>query len=578
MKPMAPLGFPGKNRHLVTIATGVRDVWREIRHLRGQRHQRLPKSLRGVYVASSVVAETRLDVLRALRSLEGRATVGDVVSSAGLPRNEVEAALRGLLETHEGHLDVSDSGELVYVFGRKLMRRDRVSTLRRLKRATAKFLRAAFKAWIVAMLVVYFVVFVALVIAAIVAMMSRGGDRRSGGSWGRVGGRHPGHFHIPSFWIWYYIWTPRWRLGRPYYGHRWERTLEKDDRPPFYKKVFAFVFGPDRPRPTQKQLDRSTIRLIRARRGVLTTAELMEHNALPRPRAEEEMGRLLGSYGGEPTVSRSGELVYTFPELMVSAHGRVTAREPNPAWMRLEHPLDLTGNEKKHDVVIAGMNGFNLLAGATAPWFIFPQLGIGGPTAFVGLVLIPVIFSSLFFCIPLLRTVGGRRENERRRARNVRRVVLGTVYRAALTGRGSLTVEAAFGSVRRRLRDQPPEQGAVEAALHSLAAEFDADVSAGADGALMFAFPAIRRDFVASETIRRKFRLEDRGLGDIVYSSADTSEGSSERELAAFDRELAEAEMDMSGYLPSTDRVGFEDEYEIVAFDEELRRQRIRVR
>ena len=200
------------------------------------------------------------------------------------------------------------------------------------------------------------------------------------------------------------------------------------------------------------------------------------------------MGRLLGSYGGEPTVSRSGELVYTFPELMVSAHGRVTAREPNPAWMRLEHPLDLTGNEKKHRRGDRRMNGFNLLAGATAPWFIFPQLGIGGPTAFVGLVLIPVIFSSLFFCIPLLRTVGGRRENERRRARNVRRVVLGTVYRAALTGRGSLTVEAAFGSVRRRLRDQPPEQGAVEAALHSLAAEFDADVSAGADGALMFAF------------------------------------------------------------------------------------------
>ena len=529
-------------------------------------------------MASSVVAETRLDVRRALRSLGGRATVGDVVSSAGLPRDEAEAALRGLLETHEGHLEVSDSGELVYLFGRKLMRRDRTSILGRLKRATARFLRAAFKAWIVAMLVVYFVVFVALVIAAIVAMMSRGGDRRSGGSWGRVGGRQSGHFHIPSFWIWYYIWTPRWRLGRPYYGHRWERTLEKDDRPPFYKKVFAFVFGPDRPRPTQQQLDRSTIRLIRARRGVLTTAELMEHNALPRPRADEEMGRLLGSYGGEPAVSRSGDLVYTFPELMVSAHGRVTAREPNPAWMRLEHPLDLTGNEKKQDVVIAGMNGFNLLAGATAPGFIFPQLGIGGPAAFVGLVVVPVIFSTLFFGIPLLRTIGVRRENERRRARNVRRLVLGTVYREALTGRGSLTVEAALASARRRLRDNPPAPREVAAAIHSLAAEFDADVAAAEDGTLVFAFPAIRREFVASETMRRKLRLEDRRLGDIVYSSADSSEDASERELAAFDLELAEAGMDMSGYLPSPDRVGFEDEYEIVAFDEELRRRRTRVR
>ncbi len=531
------------------------------------------------HLASTAVAEARPDVLKALRFLGGRATVGDVVSNAGLPRNEVEATLKGLLETHEGHLEVSDSGELVYLFDRKLIRRHRVSTFERLQKGTAKFLRAAFKAWIVIMLVVYFVVFVALVIAAIVAMMSRGGDRRSGGSWGRVGGGHRGHghFHFPSFWLWYYIWTPHWRLGRPYYGHRWEQTLEKDTRPPFYKKVFAFVFGPDRPKPTQKQLDRSTIRLIRARNGVLTTAELMEHNALLRPEAEEEMGRLLGSYAGEPTVSRSGELVYTFPELMMSAHGRVTAKEPNPAWLRLEHLLELTGNEKKHDVLIAGMNGFNLLAGATAPWFIFPQLGMGGPAAFVGLVLIPVIFSALFFGVPLVRTASVRRENKRRKARNVRRLVLGMVYREALTGLGSsLTVEGALSYVRRRIRDQPLDPSEVEAALQSLAAEFDADVSSAEDGVLAFNFPAIRREFVASETIRRKLSLEDRELGDVVYSSADTSKEASERALAEFDRQLAEAEMDLSGYLPSPDRVGFEDDYEIVAFDEELRSRRIR--
>ena len=523
-------------------------------------------------MASIAVAEARPDVLKALRSLGGRGTVGDVVSDAGLPRDQVEASLKGLLETHQGHLEVSESGELVYLFDRKLIRRDRVSTLERIKKATKTFLTGAFKAWIVTMLVVYFVVFVALVIAALLAMMSRGGDRRSGGGiLGRGAGRHHGHFHFPSFWLWYYIWTPRWRLGRPYYGHRWERTLEKDNRPPFYKKVFAFVFGPDRPNPTQQQLDRSTIKLIRARKGVLTTAELMEHNALPRPDAEEEMGRLLGSYAGEPTVSRDGELVYTFPELMVSAHGPVTAKEPNPAWLRLQYPLELTGNEKKHDAVIIGMNGFTLLAGATAPWFIFPQLGISGAAAFVGLVLVPVVFSVLFFGVPLLRMMGVRRENKARKARNVRRLVLGMVYREALAGRGAVTVEGAVGYVRNRLKDQPVDHSAVEAALHDLAAELDADVSSSADGALVFTFPAIRREFVASETIRQKLTLEDRELGDVVYSSADTPQEAAERDMADFDRQLAAAEMDLSGYLPSPDRTGFEDDYEIVAFDEELR-------
>jgi uncharacterized membrane protein len=520
-------------------------------------------------------AEAQPDVLKALRSLRGRGTVGDVVSSVGLPRDQVESTLKSLLESHQGHLEVSESGELVYLFDRKLIRRDRVPTIQRLKSTAKRFLTGAFKGWIVAMLVIYFVVFVVLVVAAIVAMMSRGGNRRSGGI-GRVG-RHHGHFHFPSFWLWYYIWTPRWRLGSPYYGRRWEATLEKDSRPPFYKKVFAFAFGPDRPKPTRKQLDRSTLRLIRARRGALTTAELVEHTALPLPEAEEEMGRLLGSYAGEPTVSPDGELVYAFPELMTSAHGAVKAREPNPAWMRMEYPLELTGNEKKHDAVIIGMNGFSLVAGATAPWFIFPQLVpyyplLGGTAAFVGLVIIPVIFSVLFFSVPLLRILGVRRENRARAARNVRRLVLGLVYREALTRGGSITAEAATAHVRARMKDRIVDPSEVEAALHQLAAEFDADVSSGEGGPLRFSFPAIRKQFLASEAVRTQLKLEDRKLGEVVYSSGDSEEEASEREGAAFDRELA-ATVDLTAYLPSPDRAGFEDEFEIVAFEEELKRR-----
>jgi hypothetical protein len=540
-------------------------------------------------VSSVATAEVQPDVLKALRSLGGRGTVGDVVSSVGLPRDEVEGTLKSLLESHQGHLEVSESGELVYLFDRKLIRRDQVPLIDRLKRAAKRGLTGAFKAWIVTMLVVYFVVFVVLVVAALVAMMSRGGnDRRSGGGLGRGGGGRGGHFHLPSFWLWYYIWTPRWRIGSPYYGRRWEATIEKDSRPPFYKKVFAFVFGPDRPKPTQKQLDRSTLRLIRARRGALTTAELVEHTALPVPAAEEEMGRLIGSYAGEPTVSADGELVYAFPELMTSAHGPVTAREPNPAWMRMEYPLELTGNEKKHDAVIIGMNGFSLVAATTAPWFIFPQLGIGGTAAFVGLVLIPVVFSVLFFSVPLLRVLGVRRENRARKARNVRRLILGLVYREALSG-GFVTTETATAHVKARMKDGTVDPSAVEAALHQIAAEFDADVSPGEMGgsgtpdasvaakaavgtSLRFTFPAIRSQFVASETVRRRLKLEEGKLGGVVYSSADSNAEASEREGAAFDREFA-ANLDLTAYLPSPDRAGFEDEYELVEFDEELKRR-----
>ncbi len=524
-------------------------------------------------MTGTAIVEAEPDVLRALRSLGGTGTIGDVVSAAGLHRDTVEGALKELLESRRGHLEVSDSGELIYRFDPSLIRRDAVPLVKRVGRAVGRFLTKAFKVWITVTFVVYFVLFVALVIAALVAMLSRGDGRRGG--WGR-GGRGGGIGRIPAadFWLWYYIWTPRWRLGRPNYGRRWERTLPREERPPFYKKVFAFVFGPDRPEPTRKQLDRGTLRLIRARRGVLTAAELVQHTALPLPEAEEEMARLLGSYAGEPTVTSDGELVYAFPEMMVSAHGRVSVREPDPAWLRMEYPLELTGNDKKTDTVIASMAVFNLLAGATAPWFLFPPLGIGGTAAMIGLVLVPLIFSVLFLGIPLVRRVGVKRENRARLARNVRRAVLSLVYSEALAEGDAVTLADAVAHVQRKLKGQPIEPSTVEQALHQLAAEFDADVVSLADGALGFRFPAIRRQFVASEATRRQLRLEERTLGPTIYSSADTPAEAAARDLEAFDRQLADHDVDISGYLSAPGRVGFEADHEVVAFEEELARER----
>lgn len=519
------------------------------------------------------VAEGRADVLASLRRLKGRGTLGDVVADSGLAADDVRAALKALLESHRGHLAVSDSGELLYDFDPSLIERGSEPWLARAKRAVASMVKTGFKAWIVAMLVVYFVVFVVLVIAALFA--SQRGNDRGGGGWGGGRGSHRG-FHLPDFWLWYWIWGPRWRLDRPYYGHRWERTLERDDRVPFYKKVFAFVFGPDRPTPTQKQLDRSVLRLIRSRAGVLTTAELVEHTGATFPAADQEMARLLGAYDGEAAVSPSGELVYAFPTVMATAHGTEGLRSPNPAWLRLEHPLELTGNTPGANLAIAGMNAFTLTAAATSPWFIFPRLGLGGPAAFVGLVLVPVVFSVLFFTAPLLRMLGVARENGRRAARNVRKVLLGLVYERALQDGRPITVPEAHAFVRSRVKDAEVKRGTVESALHEIAAELDADVTTDDAGEVRYAFPEVRRHFEASETVRDKLRLEKRSLGEIVYSTSDTSDEATRRDQALFDRQLAGESTDLRQYLPSVERVSFEDDYEVVAFDEELRARRLR--
>jgi hypothetical protein len=520
-------------------------------------------------VATLAVAEQQSDILGSLRALDGRATVGDVVAQSGLPADDVRTGLKSLLETHEGHLAVSDSGELIYEFDPGLIERGSEPFLARAKRTVTDLASKAFKAWIVIMLVVYFVVFVVLVLLALFANQ-RGND--SGGGWGGSRGRSRGGFHFDPL-IWYWIWGPRWRIGRPYYGHRWERTLDKSDRVPFYKKVFAFVFGPDRPKPTQQQLDRSKLRLIRARSGVLTTAELMEHTGTGVREAESEMGRLLGAYDGEAAAGPEGELVYAFPGLMATVDERRRVREPSPAWLRLERPLELTGNTPGANAAVAGMNAFTLVASATAPWFIFPRLGIGGTAAFVALVLVPVVFSVVFFAGPLVRMAGVRMENRRRRSRNIRRVLLGLVYRRSLEGGPPIGVEEARSFVASQLEGEAISEKDVTAVLEELAADLDAEVSVADDGVVRYAFPAIRAQYEASEKVRAVLRLEDRTLGEIVFDTGDTTREESDRAGAAFERALADGtDHRLDRYLPAVDHVSYQDDFELVAFDEELAR------
>jgi hypothetical protein len=496
----------------------------------------------------------RRQVRTALRGLEGRATIGDVVEATRFHTSEVEATLKELLSTYQGHLEVGEHGDLVYRFDPGMIRRDHVSLWTRVREGVKAWLTQAFKVWIMLMLVVYFVVFVVLVIAAFVAIMSRGNDNRR-----LPGGRgHGGHFRLPMWWL---FWGRGWGRRRHYYGARWARKTGAEI--PFYRKVFAFVFGPDTPELTRQHRDRSLVRLIRARRGVLTSTEMVQHTGSTVVEAEEEMGRLMGAYGGDVRVSEDGELLYTFPDLMVSAHGPVTAREPAPAWRRLERPLELTGNERKDDTLIAGLNGFNLLMAALAPGFIFPALQIGGPLAWIGLVAVPLAFSALFFGIPLVRRLGLKRENARRERRNVRKLLAGSVFEGGLLDR-AVEPGDAYRQVSVGLGRDPGGQ-VVQDELQTLAAEFDADVVAADSGELRFRFPAIRRAFLAAARLRDRLALGGRGVGEIVYSSADDDAAAGARELASFDRELA-------GYVGSPSRVDYFDELELIEFEQELAR------
>ena len=525
-------------------------------------------------IATTTAAVADPTLTAALRRLDGRATLGDVVSATGMPGHEAETALKGLLETHRGHLEVSDSGDLLYEFDPRLIARDRVPFGVRFRKAAWSAFKTGFKVWTAVMLVVYFVVFVVLIIAA----MTANRDDRGG-----LGGRRGGGFGFGDFLLLHWlVGGGGWRRGSLYYGHSHARRLPKEAQPPFYKKVFAFIFGPEEPRPTQLQKDRSVLRLIRARRGVLTSAELVEHTGLPLPEAHEEMGRLTGAYGGDPRVSERGEVVYAFPGLMKSAHGRVRASEPNPAWLRLEYPKKLTGNATRSNVGIGALNGFNLVASFVLG--LGPAVGTAAVEAvpvgalwFYGLGVVPAVFSSMFFGIPVVRSLGLKRENAARLRRNVRRLLIGLVYARSVGTVRLISVGEAIAHVQKRLEGWQVAPKVVLRELEKLAAEFDAAVEAD-DSGFRYRFHTVRETFVEAELMRRRLRLHDQKLGRIVYATSDTSGQASRRDQDAFDQELARAEVDVSRYLPSPGGVGYEEDFEVVMEEAPARTARRRHR
>ncbi len=467
-------------------------------------------------------------VLSALRRSRGRVTVGDVATATGLASTQAEAVLKSLLSTHRGHLEVSDDGDLVYRFDPRGMRRDEKTAWERVKAGAWAAFKLGFKVWIMVTLVVYFALFVALILAAVVAAASRGSSDDN---------RRSRALPIRLDWLWLVFYSPDYRRGRRYYGYRDEGA----GRVPFYRKVFAFVFGPDRMAVDPLQRDREILALVRSRGGVVSALDLMEHYGLRRGDAEEEMGRLMGAHLGDVEVSEDGQIYYTFSEVMLSTERSLTGAAPRKAWQRLEQPLLLTGNTSGSNTLIVFLNGFNLLAAATAPGFIFPQLGLDGPAAWIGLVWVPLAFSVTFFTVPLLRAIKLAKENARLHAINARRLLLGEAFTAAERQR-PLAERAALATVDGTLRQKglPAPAATLQGELKHVVLDLEAEVAA-TDDDVVYSFASVLAIRKGAAQMRQSLRLDQRKVGEIVYSTADTVEEEQARQARVEEREFEEA-------------------------------------
>ena len=154
--------------------------------------------------------------------------------------------------------------------------------------------------------------------------------------------------------------------------------------------------------------------------------------------------------------------------------GQVEAGEVTYYWDEYEPEYELNGNSGTQNLIICVMNGFNLLVSffiATADFSTFAVPGappdifawLAANSAWVKVVLgwIPLVFSILFFVIPVVRWFQIRNLQQRRQAQNVRK----RLFKAIFDRRGQpQTVDDVTTAINRSAEAEALASTAVEAA------------------------------------------------------------------------------------------------------------------
>ncbi|MEM7495005.1 MAG: hypothetical protein AAF471_02465 [Myxococcota bacterium] len=453
-------------------------------------------------------------------------TVADAASASGLSLQRAELGLHHLLDEYRGHLSVTQKGELLFSyphgFTKPWERVDRLTRAwRGIKSAVVGVGKFIVRAWVSVVLVGYVVLFAVVLLALSAA--NRQSDRDHGGSLGSSLLLHTLLRVVLDSLFWTFHPFSPFRV-------EFDRGAVRQRKQPFYEKVNRFFFGPERQAVDPRQTTRTLLSEIRARQGRIGVVDAMRVTGLGKEKLDPILARLLLDYEGGVEVSDEGAVVYRFPHVRPSAQD-IFEPPPVAIWHKLEAAAPLTGNSVGTNLLIGGLNGFNLVMSVLAiqnGWTLeriqhiltVAQSGVPPelvtlPPAGTPLLLgwVPLVFSLALFALPLGRTLGHARERRRVQAMNGRRGLL----RAVVTQphEKGLTEDVLCQAWRQAAGVLPGDRELTRAVV-ALGGELHVEE----DGSAFYHFPQLQAELRALQRERRQAGEQEVDVGAVVFSSA----------------------------------------------------------
>ncbi|XVF07668.1 hypothetical protein REPUB_Repub06bG0159600 [Reevesia pubescens] len=367
----------------------------------------------GVVETDKLPSDVRKRAMEAVDAFGGRVTNGDVSSKAGLNLNQAQKALQALASDTNGFLEVSDEGDVLYVFPRDYRTKLTAKSFKikfepwvdKAKAALEYLVRVSFGTTLIASIVLVYTTIIALI-------TSRSDEDNRGRRGGRSYNTGFNFYFSPTDLFWYWD---------PYYYRRRRLRTDDDERMNFIKSVFSFVFGDGDPNQGIEEERWKLIgQYIASNGGVVTAEELAPYLDLLTGNGvmsdESYVLPILLRFDGQPEVDEEGNILYRFQSLQRTASSQSSGRKEyvGRRWSDRVGGIERFFKEKKwhfsktnssERAMVIGLGGINLF-GVIILGAMLKDASVT-PSGLIKFVMdiFPLlqIYGGSFFAIPLVR-------------------------------------------------------------------------------------------------------------------------------------------------------------------------------
>jgi hypothetical protein len=329
-----------------------------------------------------------------------------------------QQALMTLATEAGGHLQVTETGEVAYLFSKnfrsvlqaKFLKLRLLAGWQQIWKVLFYIIRISFGVLLIASICIIAIAIIAIVIASVLSNKdSEGSDSGDDAGFGFGG--------FPIGWIftdWYYFFLPNPYDTAPRISPAKQGSMN------FLEAVFSFLFGDGNPnRYLEERRWQEIGKVLRQHEGAAVAEQVipfLEQSSSAGQSADDAMLPVLLRFNGQPEVSPDGEIVYHFPELQTSVKSDRSA----PTAPFLQESLWKFSHASFGQVLGAiGLGSANLIGAI----ILGKLLGeVGGTAGFLGFVQaiygVLLVYGIGFLAIPLGRYFWIQWQNQRIAARN----------------------------------------------------------------------------------------------------------------------------------------------------------------